>query len=44
MLNICDTFRHLEPTLQFEKRENTHGGTLLTVKLQLVCPLVFLNL
>ena len=31
---ICDALRNLVPFLQHKKRENTHGGVLLLVKLQ----------
>ena len=31
---ICVVLRHLVPFLQFKKREKTHGGVLLLVKLQ----------
>ena len=32
--NICDALRDWVPFAQFQKRENTHGGMLLLVKLQ----------
>ena len=31
----CDVLRDLVSFLQFKKRENTHGGVLLSLKLQL---------
>ena len=31
---ICDVLRDLVPFVQFKKRENTHGGLLLLLKLQ----------
>ena len=31
---VCDTLRDLVPFVQFKKRENTHGGVLILVKLQ----------
>ena len=34
-VNICDVMRNLVPFVQFKKRENSHGGVLLLVKLQL---------
>ena len=30
---ICDVLRDLVPFVQFKKRENTHGGLLLLLKL-----------
>ena len=33
-VDICDVLRNLVPRVQFKKRENTHGGVLLSVKLQ----------
>ena len=30
----CDVLRDLVPFVQFKKRENTHGGLLLLLKLQ----------
>ena len=33
-VDICDVLRNLVPLVQFKKRENTHGGVLLLVKLQ----------
>ena len=33
-VDICDVLRNLVPLVQFKKRENTHGGVLLSVKLQ----------
>ena len=32
--SICDAFRDLVPFVQFKTLENTHGGVLLSVKLQ----------
>ena len=34
-VNICDVMRNLVPFVQFKKRENSQGGVLLLVKLQL---------
>ena len=31
---LCDALRDLVPFVQFKKRENTHGGVLILVKLQ----------
>ena len=31
ILNICEALRDLVPSVQFRKRENTHGGVLLLV-------------
>ena len=33
-MNICDALRNLVLFVQIKKRENTHGGVLLFVKLQ----------
>ena len=33
-MNIYDALRDLIPFVQFKKRENTHGGVLLLVKVQ----------
>ena len=30
-MNICDALHDLVPFIQFEKRENAHGGVLLLV-------------
>ena len=32
-MTVCDVLRDLIPFVQFKKRENTHGGALLLVKL-----------
>ena len=32
--HICDALRDSIPFVQFKKRENTHGGVLIFVKLQ----------
>ena len=32
-INLCNALRDLVPFVQFKKRENTHGGVLLFVKL-----------
>ena len=32
--HICGALRDLVPLVQFKKRENTHGGVLILVKLQ----------
>ena len=34
LMSKCDALRNLVPFVQFKKRENTHGGVLLLVKLQ----------
>ena len=31
--SVCDVLRDFAPFIQFKKRENTHGGLLLLVKL-----------
>ena len=33
-MSKCDALRDLVPLVQFTKRENTHGGVLLLVKLE----------
>ena len=40
---ICDVLRDLVPFAQFKKRENTHGGVLLLVKLQVFSFMDFLT-
>ena len=34
--SFCDALRDLVPSVQFKKRENTHGGVLRLVKEQLL--------